>query len=102
MADSDRAIIVGIENYPFIGKLGGPENDAQAFQAWVGSPGGGAVPLANIRPILAKVPNPRYSDPVRPVFSFFDPTLYQMLTPTTGVVWSSWSTTSNPLGRMYF
>ena len=68
MAATDRAIIVGIQNYPFIGILGGPENDALAFKDWVESKAGGDVPPKNIRVILGKFPNPRYNDPVRPVY----------------------------------
>ncbi len=37
-----------------------------------------------------------------PGFSFFEPTLYQIFTPTTGVLWSSSMTTSRPLGSVYF
>jgi hypothetical protein len=41
MADwPDYAIVVGIERYPELDPLGGPENDARAFHAWVtGQPG---------------------------------------------------------------
>ena len=41
----------------------------------------------------------RWAKPVRPGFSSFEPTRYQRLTATTGVLWSSWSSTVNPLGR---
>src|SRR5262249_55697758 len=68
MAATDRAIIVGIQKYPSIGDLGGPENDARAFGDWVVSPSGGNVPEANVRRILATIPNPRYNNPVRPVY----------------------------------
>src|SRR5215208_4633263 len=41
----------------------------------------------------------RWAKPVRPGDSFFEPTWYQTLTPTTGVEWSSWKMTLSPLGR---
>jgi hypothetical protein len=68
MAATDRAIIVGIQKYPSLGELSGPENDALAFSDWVQSPGGGAVPAENVWLLLAKIPNPYYSNPVRPVY----------------------------------
>ena len=44
MNSNDYAIIIGLQNYPGIGNLGGPENDARAFRDWVISPTGGHVP----------------------------------------------------------
>src|SRR5258708_33667744 len=41
----------------------------------------------------------RWAKPVRPGFSFFEPTWYQVLTATTGVLWSSCTSTVRPLGR---
>jgi uncharacterized caspase-like protein len=48
----DRAIIVGVECYPELDDLGGPENDARAFQDWVLSPTGGNVPSQNVELIV--------------------------------------------------
>jgi len=48
----DRAIIVGVQTYPGVSDLNGPENDAKDFQDWVVSPHGGDVPLSNVRLIL--------------------------------------------------
>jgi hypothetical protein len=53
MAANDHAIVAGVERYPFLGDLGGPENDAKDFEAWLLDPNGGAVPPANIRRILS-------------------------------------------------
>src|SRR5471032_529284 len=38
----------------------------------------------------------RWAKPVVPVFLFFEPTWYQVLTATTGVLWSSWTSTVRP------
>ncbi len=40
----DYAIIIGLQNYPGINDLDGPENDARAFRDWAVSPTGGGVP----------------------------------------------------------
>ncbi|HJZ92731.1 MAG TPA: hypothetical protein VKE40_17785 [Gemmataceae bacterium] len=49
----DWAIVVGIADYPDLGNLKSPENDARAFHAWVTSPSGGAVPPDRARLILS-------------------------------------------------
>src|SRR5258708_39329641 len=42
----------------------------------------------------------RWAKPVRPGGSSLEPIEYQMLTATTGALWSSWTTTRRPLGRV--
>ncbi|HVG61652.1 MAG TPA: caspase family protein [Hyalangium sp.] len=49
MTEADRAIIVGINRYPGLSDLDGPEHDAEAFERWVTSPTGGNVPQENVR-----------------------------------------------------
>jgi uncharacterized caspase-like protein len=46
---ADRALVVGINRYPGIGNLQGPENDANDFFAWVTSPDGGNVDPKNAK-----------------------------------------------------
>ncbi|MFI5453908.1 MAG: caspase family protein [Isosphaerales bacterium] len=48
----DWAIIVGVQKYPGVSDLNGPENDAKDFRDWVVSPRGGDVPPSNVRVIL--------------------------------------------------
>lgn len=43
MAFADRALIVGIDNYPGISTLSGAEHDAVSFYDWVTDPAGGNV-----------------------------------------------------------
>ncbi|MDR3636401.1 MAG: caspase family protein [Isosphaeraceae bacterium] len=42
--DQDFAVIIGVQAYPGLTNLEGPENDARAFRDWVVSPEGGNVP----------------------------------------------------------
>jgi hypothetical protein len=55
----DHAIIVGLKNYPGLAssgefpQLAGPENDANAFEAWALSPEGGAIPKGHVYKILS-------------------------------------------------
>jgi hypothetical protein len=44
MAADDWAIIVGVQVYPGLNELAGPENDARAFAEWTCTPDGGGVP----------------------------------------------------------
>lgn len=53
MAADDRAILVGINHYPELDDLAGPENDAKAFAEWLTSPSEGDVPGKNIDLILS-------------------------------------------------
>jgi hypothetical protein len=55
MANTDRAIVVGISCYPGpdFGDLGGPENDAKAFYELLVSSDGGAIPKENVELILS-------------------------------------------------
>lgn len=46
---ADRALIVGINRYPGIENLQGPENDASDFYDWVTSADGGGVDPANAK-----------------------------------------------------
>ena len=41
----------------------------------------------------------RWANPVRPGFSFLEPTWYQTLTATMGALWSSWTTSVSPFLR---
>jgi hypothetical protein len=43
----DYAIVVGINRYPGISPLRGPENDARAFRDWLVSPSGGKLPAGD-------------------------------------------------------
>lgn len=47
MNSQDWAIVVGVNSYPGITNLQGPENDAQRFYDWLTSPKGGAIPVTN-------------------------------------------------------
>ena len=53
MAANDRAIVVGVKDYPALGNLDGPENDAKDFEQWLLDPQGGDVPADNIKRILS-------------------------------------------------
>ena len=46
---ADRALVVGINRYPGITNLTGPENDANDFFAWVTHPDGGGVDPKNAK-----------------------------------------------------
>jgi hypothetical protein len=50
---TDRAVVVGIDRYPALEALGGPENDATAFAAWLTDPAGGGVPPARVTRIVS-------------------------------------------------
>ena len=50
---TDRAIVVGIDRYPALEALGGPENDANAFVGWLTDPQGGSVPPARVTRIVS-------------------------------------------------
>jgi hypothetical protein len=52
MSKEDWAVIVGVQCYPELEDLGGPENDARAFMGWVRSPRGGNVPHKNVELIV--------------------------------------------------
>ncbi|SRR6266567_394584 len=51
-SEEDQAIIVGVQCYPVLEDLGGPENDARAFEDWVRSRRGGNVPRKNVELIV--------------------------------------------------
>ena len=50
---ADRALVVGINQYPGISVLQGAENDAQDFHAWVTDQNGGGVDPANARLLVS-------------------------------------------------
>jgi hypothetical protein len=52
MGKSDWAIVVGIQSYPEMPALEGPDNDAQNFYNWLVDPQGGAVPPKQARLIV--------------------------------------------------
>lgn len=54
MANNDYAVVVGINRYPGLSDLKGPENDALAFTAWLVSSSGGQVPEENITTLVSK------------------------------------------------
>jgi hypothetical protein len=62
MNADDFGIVVGINHYPELGNLDGPENDARGFWEWLISPQGGAVPPDNVT--LITCPQPPVSSPV--------------------------------------
>ena len=62
MASDDWAVIIGINHYPDLGDLLGPENDAKAFFQWVNSKDGGDVPASQIRLVLSS----NYTGPFDP------------------------------------
>lgn len=53
MAANDRAIVVGVKDYPSLGNLDGPENDAKDFEKWLIDKKGGDVPPENVKRILS-------------------------------------------------
>lgn len=53
MSKEDRAIVVGIQTYPELGNLEGPENDAREFVKWLEDAEGGAVPHNQVVQILS-------------------------------------------------
>jgi len=67
MAADDHAIVVGINRYPSLSDLGGPENDATDFANWLKKPDGGGVPGNRIALILsshyAEAGNPLDAEP---------------------------------------
>lgn len=62
MNTKDYAIIIGLENYPGLGKpvLSGPEKDAKRFEEWVRSPTGGSLPKRNVTCIVSSDYPPPY------------------------------------------
>jgi uncharacterized caspase-like protein len=50
---ADRALVVGISQYPGISNLSGPETDAKEFYDWVTSPTGGGVDPQNATLIVS-------------------------------------------------
>jgi hypothetical protein len=50
---TDRAVVVGIDRYPSLEALSGPENDANAFVGWLTDPAGGSVPPARVTRIVS-------------------------------------------------
>jgi uncharacterized caspase-like protein len=56
MAKNDWAVVVGIQSYPGLSDLGGPENDAKDFFEWLISKDGGAVPKEHVTLILSPTP----------------------------------------------
>lgn len=66
-ASRDWAVVVGIDRYPALGGLEGPENDARAFRDWLVAPSGGGVPADHVRLILSSdFPAPEGVSSARP------------------------------------
>jgi hypothetical protein len=63
MAHDDWAIVVGVQHYPGIVDLQGPENDARAFYEWVTSPAGGNVRRRRAKLILSSDFGPPFPMP---------------------------------------
>jgi hypothetical protein len=68
MGETDWAIVVGIQSYPEMPDLEGPDNDAQAFYDWLVNERGGAVPRDQAKLIITpkdKIPfrNPEKATP---------------------------------------
>ena len=53
MAADDHAVLVGINRYPHLGNLKGPENDVKAIKEWLEDPAGGDIPTKNIQLITS-------------------------------------------------
>src|SRR5690348_10463761 len=49
----DYALLVGIENYPFLTTLKGVQSDVTIFQKWLLDKDGGSIPDENIYTILS-------------------------------------------------
>ena len=64
MNPEDYAIIIGLQNYPGLRSLQGPENDARAFHEWIVSPTDGGVPnnKQHVRLILSSQYKPKSTD----------------------------------------
>lgn len=66
MAANDYAVVVGITNYPSLGDLVGPENDACLIKDWLVDPQGGCLPEENIALIISSLFfNPAESNPLK-------------------------------------
>lgn len=52
MENTDRAIVVGIQCYPGIGMLDGPDNDAHDFCDWLTAENGGGLKPKNVKLIV--------------------------------------------------
>lgn len=68
MADTDRAVVVGITRYPSLTPLDGPENDAREFVKWLVDTAGGDVPADRITTILSS----HFAEPHRPTTDDID------------------------------
>lgn len=71
MGANDYAIVVGVNRYPELGDLEGPENDACSFRDWLLAPDGGNVPAANVRVILSSDYQPAPDDVPEPTTEKF-------------------------------
>ena len=79
-ASQDWAVVVGISNYPELTPLGGPENDANAFYAWVTSPTGGGVPQERARLVLSSAyPGPFEEGEAEPTVAEVERRLNELL-----------------------
>jgi len=66
MASNDYAVVVGINMYPSLGDLKGPENDAHGFRTWLEAPDGGCVPAENIEMVISSLYyDPSEQDPLK-------------------------------------
>ncbi len=70
MNDTHFAIVVGIDRYPRLGRhLTAARKDAEAFDAWLADPAGGAVPKANRKLIVADLPVDATPEQAKPLLS---------------------------------
>jgi hypothetical protein len=51
--NDDRAVLIGLSHYPFLGHLKGPANDLALLRDWLESPDGGNLDPANIHQVLS-------------------------------------------------
>jgi len=82
MGNTDWAIVVGIQSYPEMPPLEGPENDAQDFYDWLIDEKGGAVPPKQVKLIITpedKVPF-KDSENAVPNFDQIEKAAYQLVT----------------------
>ncbi len=71
MNDQHWAVVVGIDRYPAIRSLSKARRDAEAFRDWLLDPQGGALPAANVYPVIvpdAELPEPLDRTEAKPRF----------------------------------
>jgi hypothetical protein len=79
---TDYAIVVGINRYPGISSLRGPENDARAFRDWLVSPKGGGLPPDNPKQLQfilsSDYPEPDAPRRAKPTLELVEDAFYEL------------------------